>query len=278
MTKHLIIVVGALLFSAEAAANPAWSDKLTAEATQGPHVKLVYLYDSGIEDVSPRKLRSFYGTRQSPWLPGRSTSADTGSGVRPLSTLEMCDCHVPTGQVLTYELTTTYNAMFAPITTIASVTVPADPSSGPPCSAACAQADALDGGNAGEVDAAFPVGTGGSPGTGGETATGGSPGTGGEMATGGSPGTGGETATGGSLGTGDSRGTGGNRGTGGTTGGAPDSTSVPGSGGAIAGGGSNGSRTKGGGSCAFAPAAQRPVLTMLAVLGGLMMIWRRRRS
>jgi len=303
MQRFFIIAAIACLFPIEASANPAWVTSLSAQPVDGPHVRLVYRCDTVYEDDNPPIL-NYHGTSHTPWRLGQDTGMDTGSGMRSVHVMGLCDCHVPTEQKLIYQSEPGTPSYGVYTTVTVAATYAQDPLAGNPCGEECALAGVIDGGGVGEADAALPVATGGSPGTGGALSTGGDPGTGGPLPAGGtvggdsdrggSPGTGVAPGTGGDSGTGGAPGTGGALTTGGTsdsggassTGGVWDSGGAPGTGGALVTGGPTGStgsiRTdahgKGGGSCAFAPTAQRTTLPVLAGVAGLVTIWRRRRS
>ena len=257
MKRFFIIAVFALLISVDASANPAWVSSLSTQPVDGPHVKLTYLCDTAVKD-DETPLLNYHGTSHSPWKVGQDTSMNTGSGVRPLHMMEMCDCHVPTGEKLIYQ-SAPGNLSYGVHTTVTVAATYAQASvAGNPCAAECALADAMDGGSAEEADAALPVATGGSSGTGGALSTGGVPGTGGAVATGGTPDSGGASGTGGVLDIGGAPGTGGL--TGATDSSKPDA------------------HGRDGGSCAFAPTVPGTAVPVLAVVAGLVMIWRRRRS
>jgi hypothetical protein len=254
MKRSLFLCASLLLTSTTALANPMMVvQELRGQAVAGPHVKLTYTYNYG----TPAGVTT-HGTSHSPWVNAGSTSRDTGSGVKSLPILQMCDCHVPTSIMLDYSTTTSPS-----VTT--QVQVPADPSGGD-CATPCLPADA-DAADAGGRDAPLSTGgttaTGGATGTGGATATGGATGTGGATATGGTTGTGGTSATGGAVGSGGTSTTGGATGTGGiaATGGTPGS----------------GTPDKSNGSgCAFVAPGRSSALICLALLG-LAIASRRRR-
>jgi hypothetical protein len=179
MKLSWLLAINVLLLSTRATANPTWTEKLTGSALEGPNVRLFYAYDS-YSQASPQLLTT-YGTSHSPWTETTGYSADTGSGVRTLKALAMCDCHVPSGGTLTYKLSS--GMTFGPYYGSVDISVPAslvhDPSLPPnsvACSAECALADAVDGvadpvDGAAPIDSPIPPATGGAPGTGGATAS-----------------------------------------------------------------------------------------------------------
>jgi hypothetical protein len=271
MKTSLVLSASLLLTSTAAVANPMMTvQELRGQALAGPHVKLTFTFNYSPDPVSA----TTHGTSHSPWVSAGSTSRDTGSGVKPLPILEMCDCHVPTGIPLDYKLV--YASGFSSSTSV-QVSVPTSPS-GVDCTTACQLADAA-AADAGGLDA--PVATGGAIGTGGATGSGGTDGTGGATSSGGADGTGGATGSGGAIGTGGATGSGGAPGTGGATssGGAIGTGGATGSGGAIGTGGAQDpippAKTKGGG-CAFVATRTSPALLYLALLA--LVITARRRS
>ena len=152
MKLFLLATANTILFSTFAVANPMWAERVTAQAVTGPHVLLQY--EVAGTAVIPSGVTT-YGTSHSAWTDAGTTSADTGSGLRLLQVLQMCDCHVPVGIILTYQVSARYGYAMP-----ASVTVPATPPFSGPCTAECAAADIQDGGGAASVDA--PPATGGS--------------------------------------------------------------------------------------------------------------------
>lgn len=171
MGRFLIVFILALLSSIEASANPLWSEMLRGSPADGPHVRLVYLVVKTTSD-SAAPVLTCHGASCSPWQEDSDTSENTGSGVKALRAMHMCDCHVPTETELKYipENKPSY------FTTI-NVTVPAsyqrDPEPGASCQAECELADTQAAGKAGHDDAAPPAATGGAPAGGDETAPGG---------------------------------------------------------------------------------------------------------
>jgi hypothetical protein len=98
--KAALILVASALVSSTALANPVMGvQELRGEAIAGVHVKLSYTYNYGKAPV----ITTVHGTSQSPWVSGGTTSRDTGSGVKPIGILVMCDCHVPTATTLDYD-------------------------------------------------------------------------------------------------------------------------------------------------------------------------------
>jgi hypothetical protein len=278
MKKSLFLCASLLLSSTTALANPMMVvQELRGQAVAGPHVKLTYTYNYG----SPVGITT-HGTSHSPWADAGSTSRDTGSGVKSLPILQMCDCHVPTSTALDYSTTTSPS-----VTT--QVQVPADPTGGDcmdPCQSAddaIADAGGRDvpvstdgissaggaiaigdtssaGGAVAIVDASAAggaIGAGGMSAAGGATPSGGRPAQGGAVGAGGLPAAGGDIPSGGSLAQGGAIGAGGIA----TTGGAP---------------GSGTSDKSNGSGCAFVAPGSSPTLLCLAVLG-LAIAARRRR-
>ena len=194
MKTFPILSASLLLLSTTALANPIMVvQEISAQVVSGPHVKLTYTYNYGGPNVAT------HGTTHSPWVSAGSTSRDTGSGVKELPILRMCDCHVPTATTLDYRIV---NGGMSP-SAATQVSVPAQADldkyvTGDDCRIPCQQADAdaVDGGQTNT--------TGGAVGGGGATATGGAVGSGGATVTGGAVGSGGTTATGGAIGSGGS--------------------------------------------------------------------------
>jgi hypothetical protein len=147
MGRFLIITL-ALFTSVEASANPVLSEMLRASAVDGPHVRLDYLADKARSNAQAPVL-GCHGSYCSPWQADKDTSADTGSGVRDLFAMHMCDCYVPTGTELKYA------PVDKPTYSMATVKVTSyqgDPVPGGLCQVECAP-------GAGKADAALPEGT-----------------------------------------------------------------------------------------------------------------------
>ena len=147
--KTILKITGTILLaSSTASANPVMMvQEFRGQAVAGPHVKLSYTYNI----YSPPTGATTHGTSHSNWVRTGSTSRDTGSGVKSIPILEMCDCHVPSGTTLDYQLVfSTGTSTAAPL----RVTVPSAPSTTVACVAECQAADTLD---AGIVDAPISV-------------------------------------------------------------------------------------------------------------------------
>lgn len=150
MKTSLILCAGLLLFSTAAVANPVMTvEELRAQAVGASHVKLSYTTNYGGD------LAATYGTSQSPWVQAGSSTRDLGSGMQSMPIMEMCDCHVPTGTTLDYQIVRANGAVL--VTAQVSGTDPTVPSTLGDCTTACqlADADAADAGI---------TGTGGAPG------------------------------------------------------------------------------------------------------------------
>jgi hypothetical protein len=195
------------LLSSSALANPIMVVvRLSAEVTGTTHVRVRYLTNYGSSNL---QNMATYGTSHSDWFTtGDQTSEDTGSGRQTMTYRYMCDCHVPTGSPLTYQIALP-SGIPAYTGTQLTATVTPSPRASTLCDDQCALADSCDGGasqrDAGAEpvpDAPFavdaepitPAGTGGAVATGGVTATGGSQGSGGAPATGGSTSAAGDTS------------------------------------------------------------------------------------
>lgn len=226
----LVLASHGILFTASAYANPMSTEVARVREVPGPHVQLTFAVETSKTPQTP-SIPATYGSKSTPWktAPYR---ANTGSGVRALNGIQMCDCNVPLGQALVYKFTAagTYDGRAINFSLAVTPTgtghydAGVDPSSidagsmpwtipdpveiqGIDCSVECAAPVALDGGAGpvdaeGAVDAASLVdvalGTGGSVGSGGAVGTGGSVGSGGVVGTGGSVGSGGAVGAGGS--------------------------------------------------------------------------------
>jgi MYXO-CTERM domain-containing protein len=140
MKIAFLLSTSLLLFSSAAAANPIMVvQELSAQVVAGPHVKLTLTYNYGGSDVTT------HGTSQSPWVSAGSTSRDTGSGVKELTIVQMCDCHVPPSTTLDYKVGDGRMSPFANT----QVSVPAQDEAdgyGDACKLPCQQADAADAG------------------------------------------------------------------------------------------------------------------------------------
>jgi MYXO-CTERM domain-containing protein len=254
--KTFPFLFASLLLSSAAFANPVMIvQELSAQVVAGPHVKLTLTYNYGGSDVTT------HGTSHSPWASAGSTSRDTGSGVKELPILRMCDCHVPTASTLDYRI-----GNYGSPSSATQVSVPeqSDLVTGDDCKRPCQQADAdaVDAGQTSATGGAMGAGGTAATGAGGTAATGGAMGAGGTAATGGTMGAGGTAASGGTVGAGGTNLTGGGLGAGGTTatGGALVASNKP----------------KGSGCAVAAPGTSATTL-YLALLGIAIAAWRRRR-
>jgi hypothetical protein len=260
--KTFALSFASLLLSNAAFANPIMIvQELSAQVVAGPHVKLTYTHNYGSSDVTT------HGTTHSPWVSAGSIARDTGSGVKDLPILRMCDCHVPTGSTLDYRIGT---GSMSPASTT-QVSVPEqgdlDKVTGDDCKLPCQQADA-DAVDAGQID-----GTGGATGAGGATAAGGATSAGGATAAGGATSTGGATAAGGATGAGGATAAGGTT----SAGGATAAGGATGAGGATAAGGATGTTDKPKGSgCALVGPGTPSAMVCLALLGFVIAARRRR--
>jgi hypothetical protein len=134
MKTILFLSASLLLSSTSAVANPRMGVQELRGQTAGPHVKLTYTTNCGGD------LAATYGTSQSPWVKVGSLARDTGSGSEDIPILEMCDCHVPTGVTLDYEIA---HGNYATVFVSTQVSVPASPAGdGGDCTTACQLADA----------------------------------------------------------------------------------------------------------------------------------------
>jgi MYXO-CTERM domain-containing protein len=284
-TLALVLASQGILFAASAYANPYATELARIREVPGPHVQLTYAVEMSKTPQTPSVPVGF-GSRLTPWKTATSYQANSGSGVRPLNAIQMCDCNVPLGQNLVYKLsavrpydgksveytltvtptgTGVYDASVIDATSGAGDAGPTvmpwdipDPVEiqGLDCTAECNAPQPLDAG-AGPVDAQSP-GTGGTGGTvvvdAALTA---------DVALGaaGASGSGGALGVGGMLG----------------TGGKPVS---PGTGGAVGAGGSSASTTSpkksDDGGCSMASGDHSTGLLLLALVG-LALVGRRKR-
>ena len=306
----LILASQGLLFAASAYANPIMMEVALIREVPGPHVQLTYAVDNGKGPQTPSNP-AIFGSKSTPWK-AASYRTNTGSGLRTLSGIQMCDCNVPLGQPLVYKFAVAsaydgksidYSLAVTPTGTgkyDASV-VDATPSvdgeagvmpwdipdpveiQGIDCAAECTATQPLDGG-ASPLDAQG-TGTGGAGGamvidapTVADVAIGtaGAAGSDAALGVGGMVGTGGAPVIAGTGGAPVIAGTGGApviAGTGGTA-------AITGTGGAVGTGGSSAATTKSNksddGGCTMAHGSGSPGLVGLALLG-LALIGRRKR-
>ena len=147
MKTSLLLSASLLLFSTVAFANPVKTlQELHAHWLAG-HVKLTYITNYDGDHVTT------YGTSQSPWVQASSSVQDLGSGMQSIPIMEMCDCHVPTGASLEYEIVSAHGATV--VTVEVSGTDPGLPSTLGDCTTACQLADA-NAADAGRPDASVP--------------------------------------------------------------------------------------------------------------------------
>jgi hypothetical protein len=183
---QLIVASQIVLLATPAFANPYAREVARAREVAGSHVQLTYGVD-GKAPATPSDVVTF-GTKHTAWkLPGASYSTNTGSGVKSVSAIQMCDCNVPVGQSLSYKIMveSAYDAKVVTLTT--TLTTSGKYDAAPPDQAS------TDGGSpdvmpwnipdpvevqgldcAEECSSVVPQGTGGTTGTGGATGTGGS--------------------------------------------------------------------------------------------------------
>jgi MYXO-CTERM domain-containing protein len=222
--SQLIVASQFVILATPAFANPYAREVLRAREVAGPNgpsnVQLTYGVDGG-HPQTPTDVVTF-GNKSTPWkAPATSYNTNTGSGLRWVDPIQMCDCGVAIGQSLEYKITveSAYSAGKS-LTLTARLTTSGNHETGTaPSSSIDASYDA---GSAPDVlpweipdpveiqgidctvecTAVGPQGTGGAPGAGGTQETGGAPGAGGTQETGGAPGAGGTQETGGAPGTG----------------------------------------------------------------------------
>lgn len=216
----LVLASQGVLFAASAFANPIAMEVARVREVPGPHVQLTYAVDTGKTPQTPSVPETF-GSKSTPWktAPYR---ANTGSGVRLLSGIQMCDCNVPLGASLIYKFSVgsaydgkniDYSLAVTPTGTgrydAGVETSPPDADvmpwdipdpvelQGIDCAAECTSTQPLDAGAApldaqGIVDAPVTVDI--ALGTGGAVGSGGASGMGGIASTGGAVGAGGASA------------------------------------------------------------------------------------
>ena len=107
MKHSLLVVTGITLLACPALANPIATEVLRARAVAGPHVQLTYGVDTGAMPTGPATPSqvSSYGSAQTPWTSAIEYRTNTGSGVIPVTAIQMCDCNVPNDTTLNYEIT-----------------------------------------------------------------------------------------------------------------------------------------------------------------------------
>ena len=199
---QIIVASQLVILATPAFANPIALEVVRAREVPGSHVQLTYGVD-GKTPATPSNTTTF-GSKSTPWkAPAGTYQTNTGSGVRGVNAIQMCDCGVPVGQKLGYQITVASAYDGRTVTLTASLTTSGK------YDASIAPSSSVDGGyDAGsppdvlpweipdpvevqgldctvECAAIGPQGTGGAPGTGGAQGTGGAPGTGGAQGTGG---------------------------------------------------------------------------------------------
>ena len=102
--SQLVVASQFVLLATPAFANPIALEVVRAREVAGGHVQLTYGVD-GKTPATPSDAVTF-GTKSTPWtaLAG-GYSTNTGSGVKGVNAIQMCDCDVPVGQSLGYKLT-----------------------------------------------------------------------------------------------------------------------------------------------------------------------------
>ncbi len=100
-TLALVLASHGVLFAVNAYANPVAMEVARIREVPGPHVQLTYAVEAGKTPQTP-SVPAIFGSKSTPWktAPYR---ANTGSGVRELSGIQMCDCNVPLGTPLVYK-------------------------------------------------------------------------------------------------------------------------------------------------------------------------------
>jgi len=106
MKQSLVIVTGITLLASPALGNPIATEVLRARAVAGPHVQLTYGVDTGHTSSGPTTPSQVttYGSAQTPWSAPVQFRTNTGSGVVPVTAIQMCDCNVPNETTLRYEI------------------------------------------------------------------------------------------------------------------------------------------------------------------------------
>jgi hypothetical protein len=104
---ELIVAAEAVLFAAPALANPIALEVFRVREVAGSHVQLTYGVDgsAGKTPQIPISAATF-GRKSTAWKsPGLDFNTNTGSGIRGLKAVQMCDCSVSVGQTLAYQIT-----------------------------------------------------------------------------------------------------------------------------------------------------------------------------
>ena len=99
-----IVASQLVILATPAFANPIATEAFRAREVPGPHVQLTYAVD-GKTPATPSDVVTF-GSRHTPWkLMTTSFNTNTGSGIKGISGIQMCDCQVPMGKSLEYKIT-----------------------------------------------------------------------------------------------------------------------------------------------------------------------------
>jgi hypothetical protein len=276
MRSSFVVFAAPLLLASAVQANPMFTTSLRARAVAGPHVQLTYAALSDTKD--PIRVKSF-GKTVTPWTKYEGFRTNMGSGITSTKSLQMCDCFVPIGVSLGYEvelppISGRADVMLAYVTAASSAGGPIVPSrsgTGPDggywpweipelpelqgldCTLACSGTDG------GTLDvAALDTPSGSDSGVDKNVATGSEAGVN-------SPGSGGVEGKGGTAGTGVAQG----------SGGAPTSSAVSSDGATAT--STQAPAKGGGGSCSISHDRASTLSTML-LLTGLVLALRRRRA
>jgi hypothetical protein len=95
----------AFLWSSSAGANPISMDVLRArQAPQTTHVQITYAVDSDTAPNTPSAITRDDQALSGSWTNTSSFTANTGSGLKELKAVQLCDCDVPLGERL-YKVT-----------------------------------------------------------------------------------------------------------------------------------------------------------------------------
>jgi hypothetical protein len=100
----LFLVAQIVLLATPAFANPIATEVLRAREVEGAHVQLTY----GVDGKAPQipAIPITFGIKSTTWKPlAISYSTNTGSGLKGVRAVQMCDCGVPLGQPLSYNVT-----------------------------------------------------------------------------------------------------------------------------------------------------------------------------
>ena len=182
--SQLFVASQIVILATPAFANPIAMEVVRAREVAGGHVQLTYGVD-GKTPATPSDTVTF-GSKSTPWtgLAG-GYSTNTGSGVKGVNAIQMCDCDVPVGQSLGYKVTVTSAYDGTTVTTLSInlttsgkydasvISPPVQPDGGvlPWAIPDPVEVQGLD--CAVECSATVPQGTGGATGSGGAQGTGG---------------------------------------------------------------------------------------------------------